>query len=72
MTKRLDLVVPKLGDKPGVQANGGLKRERPPLTPGYLQALLRELSHIPQALTEIIELKPFRRGFSFIQRDRRV
>jgi len=28
-----------------------------PLTPGYLLALLRELSHVPRGLTEIAEVK---------------
>ena len=32
-----------------------------PLTPGYLLALLRELSHVPQGLTEIAETKQVRK-----------
>jgi len=42
------------GDEPGVEAIGGREAL---LTPGYLLALLRELSHVPRGLTEIAKAK---------------
>jgi len=49
------------GDEPGVEAIGGCVHKQRATTPGYLLALLRELSHVPRGLTEIAEAKQVRK-----------
>ena len=49
------------GNEPDFEAIGGCVHERRALTPGYLLALLRELSQCPRALTEITKPKQVRK-----------
>ena len=48
---------PSRGAEPGVEVIGGGTTNSALLTPGYLLALLRELSHVPRGLTEIAQAK---------------